>query len=196
MKRCARTQKRDGEKEAWGFTCRYASPLDGEKAPPRRAEQITSYHFPVWTSEAPRPVLCQLARLDGRLRGPLLRRPVARTLAALPQIGSAFQCLWCLLAARSSLGQSNTARKKTLPDVNPLSWAFGDNGTDKTIHVRCKRDCVITGEAHTWCLFSMSRPSNMSMGWSSRMEKEQGRKSPSIWTWAAGLKWVLLNWWV
>ena len=37
---------------------------------------------------------------------------------------------------------------------------------------------------HTWCLFSMSRPSSMSIGWSSKMEKEQGRKSPSIWTWA------------
>lgn len=42
--------------------------------------------------------------------------------------------------------------------------------------------------ALTWCLFSMSRPSNMSIGWSSKMEKEQGRKSPSIWTWAAEVK--------
>ena len=40
--------------------------------------------------------------------------------------------------------------------------------------------------AQTWCLFSMSRPSSMSMGWSSRMEKEHGRKMPSITTWAEG----------
>lgn len=142
-------------------------------------DRQTSYHFPVWTSEAPRPVLCQLAHLDGRLHALLPRRPVAHTPAALPQTGSAFQCLWCLSEARSSSGRLNTARKiKTLPDINRLFCTFAENRRDKNIHLKSTRH----REAHTWCLFSMSRPSNMSMGWSSRMEKEQGRKSPSIWT--------------
>lgn len=89
--------------------------------------EMGSYRFPVWTSEVPLLVLCQPSHLDGRLLDPLHRMPGAHTLAALPQIGSVFQCLWCLLAVCSSSGRWNTTRKRgqiKIPDTPQLSFAF------------------------------------------------------------------------
>lgn len=154
--------------------------------------EMGSYRFPVWTSEVPLLVLCQLSHLDGRLRGPLRRMPGEHTLAALPQIGSAFQCLWCLLAVCSSSGRWNTTRKRgqiKLPDTPQPSFAFTILRTGNLLsnYFQFPFNTVPLIKwkgAHTWCLFSISRPSSMSIGWSSKMEKEQGRKSPSICTWA------------
>lgn len=73
-----------------------------------------------------------------------------------------------------------------LPDILQLSCAFSvqrmGNGNPVITILYYSARCNHIKEAHTWCLFSISRPSSMSIGWSSKMEKEQGRKSPSIWT--------------
>lgn len=140
-----------------------------------------SYRCPVWSAAEPPLALCQQTLRDGRHRAPPLRTQAGRTQAAPPQTGSGFQCLWCLLGAHSSSGRLYTARK-----TNRINF-FG-SGRDK----KKKEERTTTASVTrcilviTWCLFSMSKPRSMSIGWSSKMEKEQGRKSPSIWTWAAG----------
>lgn len=172
-------------------TCKCGSTWAGKKPNQKKHAEVqrwepVPYRFPVWTSEVPLPVLCQPSHLDGRLHAPLLRMPVGHTLAALPQTGSGFQCLWCLLEARSSSGRSNTARKRNVKKENSCAVSIKRTEMETTVNSSLSVYCAQIKKkgAHTWCLFSISRPSSMSIGWSSKMEKEQGRKSPSIWTWA------------
>lgn len=140
-----------------------------------------SYRCPVWSAAEPRRALCQPTLRDGyRRRAPPLRTQAGRTRAAPPRTGSGFQCLWCLLAAHSSSGRLYTARKNK--HTHRLNIFLQKQVRRATTTVRLTRRLLVL----TWCLFSISKPRSMSIGWSSKMEKEQGRKSPSIWTWAAG----------
>lgn len=71
-----------------------------------------SYRCLVWSAAEPPLALCQPTLRGGcRRRAPLVRTQVGHTRAAPPRTGSAFQCLWCLLVARSSSGRLYTVRK-------------------------------------------------------------------------------------
>lgn len=94
-----------------------------------------SYRCPVWSAAGPLRALCQQTLRDGCRRAPPLRTQVGRTRAAPPRTGSGFQCLWCLLVARSSSGRLYTARQ------NNWTWHF----LQKHKTVRCSVNMVPPG---------------------------------------------------